>query len=61
MSYRIGIGSGKKDLVIIDVHVHPLVSETQILEEMDEAGVDRSILLGTDTDPLDVDKPEIKE
>ena len=50
-----------KDLVIIDVHVHPLVSETQILEEMDRAGVDRSILLGTDTDPLDVDKPEIKE
>ena len=61
MPYRIGIGSGKKDLVIIDVHVHPLVSETQILEEMDKAGVDRSILLGTDTDPLDVDKPEIKE
>jgi len=47
-------------LVIIDVHVHPLVSEAQILEEMDRAGVDRCILLGTDTDPLDVDKPEIK-
>ena len=61
MPYGIGIGSGKKDLAIIDVHVHPLVSETQILEEMDKAGVDRSILLGTDTDPLDVEKPEIKE
>ena len=61
MFYRVGIGLGEKDLVIIDVHVHPLVSETQILEEMDKAGVDRSILLGTDTDPLDVDKPEIKE
>jgi len=61
VSYRIGIGSGKREMVIIDVHVHPLVSETQILDEMDKAGVDRSILLGTDTDPLDVDKPEIKE
>ncbi|UCD27150.1 MAG: amidohydrolase family protein, partial [Candidatus Bathyarchaeota archaeon] len=48
-------------MVIIDVHVHPLVSETQILEEMDKAGVTLSILLGTDTDPLDVDKPEIRE
>ena len=61
MFYRVGIGLGEKDLVIIDVHVHPLVSEPQILEEMDRAGVNQSILLGTDTDPLDVDKPEIKE
>jgi len=59
--YRVGIGLGERDLVIIDVHVHPLVSETQILEEMDKAEVDRSILLSTDTDPLDADKPEIKE
>ena len=48
-------------MVIIDVHVHPLVPETQILEEMNKGEVDCSILLGTDTDPLDVDKPEIKE
>ena len=48
-------------MLIIDVHVHPLVSEIQILEEMDKAGVTRSVLLGTDTDPLDVDKPEIRE
>lgn len=48
-------------MVIIDVHVHPLVPEAQILEEMDRAGVNRSILFSSDMDPLDVDKPEIKE
>jgi predicted TIM-barrel fold metal-dependent hydrolase len=51
---------GNKKLTI-DIHVHALVPETQILAEMDEAGVNRSVLLFVDTDPLDVEKPEIKE
>lgn len=47
--------------MIIDTHVHALVSETEILAEMEKAGVNRSVLLFVDTDPLDVEKPEIKE
>jgi hypothetical protein len=46
--------------LIIDIHVHPFFHETEILSEMKRAGVDRAALLGVDTDPLDVDKPEIK-
>ena len=51
---------GEKKL-IIDAHVHALVPETQILAEMEKAGVNRSVLLFVDTDPLDVEEPEIKE
>jgi len=51
---------GEKKL-IIDIHVHALVPETQILAEMDKAGVNRSVLLFIDTDPLDIEKPDIKE
>ena len=34
--------------------------ETEILREMKEAEVEKTILLGVDVDPLDVEKPEIK-
>ena len=47
--------------LIIDIHVHPHLSEGHILKEMREAGVDYSVLLGIDTDPMDVEIPEIKE
>jgi len=47
--------------LIIDIHVHALVPETQILAEMEKAGVNHSVLLFVDTDPMDVEKPEIKE
>jgi len=46
--------------LIIDIHVHPFFHETQILNEMKRACVDRAVLLGVDTDPSDVEKPEIK-
>ena len=48
-------------MVIIDVHVHPFLSESEILAEMNRAGVDLGVLLGADSDPTDVDKPEIKK
>ena len=46
--------------MIIDVHVHPFLHETEILNEMKRACVDYAILLAVDTDPSDVEKPEIK-
>jgi predicted TIM-barrel fold metal-dependent hydrolase len=46
--------------LIIDIHVHPFFHETEILNEMKRAGVDHAVLLGVDTDPSDVEKPEIK-
>jgi predicted TIM-barrel fold metal-dependent hydrolase len=47
--------------LIIDAHVHPLYREAEILSEMERAGVDRAVLLAVDTDPFDVDKPEIRD
>ena len=46
--------------MIIDVHVHPFLQETEILNEMKRACVDCAVLLAVDTDPSDVEKPEIK-
>jgi hypothetical protein len=46
--------------LIIDIHVHPFLHETEILNEMNKGGVDRAVLLAIDTDPLDAEKPEIK-
>lgn len=46
--------------MIIDIHVHPFLHETKILNEMKRAGVNHAVLLAVDADPLDVEKPEIK-
>jgi len=47
--------------LIIDIHVHPFFHEAKILGEMDKAEVDYAVLLATDVDPLDIEKPEIKK
>jgi len=47
--------------LIIDIHVHPFYEEAEILNEMDKANVDHCVLLAVDADPLDIEKPEIKE
>jgi len=48
---------------IIDVHIHPfaLVTEDQLLEEMDKARVDLGVLLALDVDPLDLDRSDVKD
>lgn len=46
--------------MIIDIHVHPFYKEHRILEEMKRAGVDCAVLLAVDADPMDVEKPEIR-
>ncbi len=46
--------------MIIDIHVHPFLHETDILNEMKKGCVDHAVLLIVDADPSDVEKPEIK-
>lgn len=48
-------------MIIIDIHVHPFYKESRILDEINRAGVDRAVLLAVDTDPMDVEKPEIRD
>jgi len=47
-------------LKIIDIHVHPFYKESRILDEMNRAGVNYAVLLAVDADPMDVEKPEIR-
>jgi hypothetical protein len=46
--------------LIIDIHVHPFIHETEILKEMERGSVDHAVILAVDADPSDVEKPEIK-
>lgn len=46
--------------MIIDIHVHPFIHETEILKEMERGSVDHAVILAVDADPSDVEKPEIK-
>ena len=48
---------------VIDVHAHPftLITDDQLLTEMDKAGVDIAVLLALDVDPNDLDRPNIRE
>jgi len=48
---------------IIDVHIHPfaLITEDQLLAELNKAGVDLGVLLALDVDPLDLDRADIKD
>ncbi|MFB3890278.1 MAG: amidohydrolase family protein [Candidatus Bathyarchaeia archaeon] len=52
------------DELIVDFHVHPkrrsMLVIDEILREMDEAGISKAVLLGKDTDPLDIERPEIR-
>jgi predicted TIM-barrel fold metal-dependent hydrolase len=52
------------EYIIIDTHVHPKrggrVIINEILKIMEEYGVTLSFLLARDTDPCDLDRPEIK-
>jgi predicted TIM-barrel fold metal-dependent hydrolase len=48
---------------IIDVHVHPLslITEQHLLEGLDEAEVDKCILLALDVDSKNLDRSDIKK
>jgi len=48
---------------IVDIHLHPFpfMANSDLLTEMDRAGVDVAILLALDVDPTDLERPTIKE
>ena len=45
----------------VDFHVHPKMPDLKFLSDMRKAGVGHAVILATDTDPEDLDRPEIAE
>lgn len=46
---------------VIDFHVHPKTPDINFFSDMREAGVTHGVILATDTDPEDVERPEIND
>lgn len=46
---------------IVDFHIHPKTPDLKFFVDMREAGVTHGVILATDTDPGDVDRPEVRE
>lgn len=46
---------------IVDFHIHPKMPDRRFFADMREAGVTHAVILATDTDPADVDRPDIVE
>jgi predicted TIM-barrel fold metal-dependent hydrolase len=43
----------------VESHVHPKMPDLKFLSDLRKAGISHAVLLATDTDPMDVDRPEI--
>jgi predicted TIM-barrel fold metal-dependent hydrolase len=46
---------------VVDFHIHPKIPDLKFFADMHQAGVTHAVILATDTDPSDVDRPEIRE
>ncbi|MDR3566400.1 MAG: amidohydrolase family protein [Syntrophobacteraceae bacterium] len=46
---------------VIDFHIHPKLPDLQFFSDLLDAGVTHAVILATDTDPSDLDRPEIRE
>jgi predicted TIM-barrel fold metal-dependent hydrolase len=46
---------------VVDFHIHPKIPDMQFFGDMCQAGITHGVILATDTDPADVDRPEIVE
>jgi predicted TIM-barrel fold metal-dependent hydrolase len=44
---------------VVDFHIHPVMPDIKLFKDMRDAGVTRGVIVATDTDPNDVDRPEI--
>lgn len=49
------------DELIVDAHVHPKMGAEALLAEMDRAGVTYAVLLAVDTDPADIQRPDLRQ
>jgi predicted TIM-barrel fold metal-dependent hydrolase len=64
-----GYNIGKLDAVAeppdyypaVEFHVHPKMPDLKFLSDFKKAGLTHAVILATDTDPADVDRPEIRE
>ena len=48
-------------LPVVDFHIHPKSPDMKFLVDLKEAGVTHAVILATDTDPRDVERPEIRD
>jgi predicted TIM-barrel fold metal-dependent hydrolase len=46
---------------IVDFHIHPKTPDLKFFADMREAGVTHGVILATDTDPEDVERPAVRE
>lgn len=46
---------------VVDFHVHPKMPDLKFLSDMHRAGITHAVILATDTDPDNLDRPEIVE
>ena len=49
------------DWPAVEFHVHPKMPDLKFLSDLRKAGVRHAVILATDTDTMDVDRPEIAE
>ena len=54
-------GTESEDWPGVEFHVHPKMPDLKFLSDMRKAGVRHAVILATDTDPEDLDRPEIVE
>ena len=54
-------GTESDDWPAVEFHVHPKMPDLKFLSDLRKAGVRHAVILATDTDPEDVDRPEIVE
>lgn len=52
-------GTESDDWPGVEFHVHPKMPDLKFLSDMRKAGLRHAVILATDTDPEDVDRPEI--
>ena len=45
---------------VVDFHIHPKTPDLKFFADMREAGVNHGVILATDTDPKDVERPKIR-
>ncbi|MCF8126912.1 MAG: amidohydrolase family protein [Deltaproteobacteria bacterium] len=57
---KIGESAMPNFFPMVDFHIHPKTPDLKFFSDMHEAGVTHGVILATDTDPADVDRPEIR-
>jgi predicted TIM-barrel fold metal-dependent hydrolase len=46
---------------VVDFHIHPKTPDLKFFADMREAGVTHGVIVASDTDPEDVDRPEVRD